>query len=210
MNAPADPAVPTRDRIRTAALELFGDRGYDGVSMAELAERVGVAKPSLYNYYASKEELLLDLVEEGIGQWAEFCMAPFERAASFERQLADHLRLVIDFARERPHVVAVFHHATTHVRGELAERVEAQVRATEERIRGRIHGRIEAALAAGELDAETAEDVHLFLGVFFHGLLFLQTDCPRQLPPTHARLEQLWRFLFRALSGRLPQESIRP
>lgn len=196
----------THERIRLAALELFGEKGYDGASMSELAERVGIAKPSLYNYYRSKEILLLDLVEHGMSLWTEACMAPFHGSDSFERQLADHLRLTVDFARVRPHVVALFHLATTHVQGDLSLRVEALVRAKETEIRNLIHERIEAALAAREISAESAAAVHVFLGIFFHGLLFLQTNCGHEVGPLNEHLNEVWRFLFRGLSGREPKE----
>lgn len=201
-------AASTRERVRGAALELFGEKGYDGASMNEIAERVGIAKPSLYNYYRSKEELLIDLVEQGMAMWTEACMAPFERPASFERQLADHLRLTVEFAREQPHVVAVFHLATTHVQGELATRIQAMVEEMESSIHGRFDQRIRRAIGDGELDVESAEDVHVFLGVFFHGVLFLQTNCPHQVGPMNERLEQVWRLLFRGISGREPKESL--
>jgi len=198
----------TRERIRETALQLFGEKGYDGVSMNELAERVGVAKPSLYNYYRSKEDLLIDLVELGMTEWSDFCMAPFDRERSFERTLADHLRLTMEFAVERPHVVAVFHLATTHVQGELAERVEAAIQSVESTIRARFFARVEQALADGEIDAASALDVQIFLGIFFHGLLFLQTNCQHEVGPTRDRLGEIWRLLFRALSGREPQETV--
>lgn len=197
----------TRERVREAALELFGEKGYDGASMNELAERVGIAKPSVYNYYRSKEELLLDLVEEGMRQWDEACMPPFEGDEPFERQLARHLALTVRFAVERPHVVALFQLATSHVQGELAIRVQELVSGIEGSIRERVHERISVAVANGELDAE-AEEVHVFLGIFFHGLLFLQTNCPHLVGPTNERLESVWRMLFRALSGREPSVEI--
>lgn len=196
----------TLDRLREAALELFGDRGYDGASMAELADRVGIAKPSIYNYFRSKEELLLELLEAGANEWADRCMEPFATPGSFERQLGEHLRHVIDFNRERPHVVAVFHMATHHVHGELGERVRAISDRIEEEISARAVGRIEEAIASGELDAADVEDVQIFLGIFFHGLMFQQTSCPGQaaLPPE--RFAAVWRSLYRAVSGRTPKE----
>ena len=203
-------AVTTRERIRAAAFDLFGEKGYDGASMSELAERVGLAKPSLYNYYHSKEELLLDLVEDSLRRWAEFCMAPLHREASFERQLADHFRLTVEFAERSPHTVAVFHLATSHVQGELAARVQRLVEETEASLQGVFAARIAAALAAGELAADSVEDVMVFLATFFHGVLFLQTSCPNQIGPLHERLEQVWRMLYRGIAGRLPQEALRP
>lgn len=205
--SPADPAS-TRERLRAAALELFGEKGYDGASMTALAERVGIAKPSLYNYYRSKDELLLDLVEEGMRQWTAACMPPFAEPWSFEKQLAQHLRLTVEFAQTRPHVVAVFQFATAHVQGDLAVRVQQRVEALEAAIRGDVDRSLRVAIARGELAAASPEDVHVFLGIFFHGLLFLQTSCPHLVGPTNSRLESVWRFLFRGISGRDPEETL--
>ncbi len=204
---PETETLSTRDRLRAAAYELFGERGYDGTSMADLAERVGIAKPSLYNYYRSKEELLLDLVEAAMGAWVDACMAPFDRPGTFELQLGQHLRRVVEFAREQPQVVAVFHMATSHVQGELAARVQALVDGIEEDLRGRIGRRIVEAIAAGELDARDPEDVHAFLAIFFHGILFLQTNCAPQAERANAHLPAIWTYLFRAIAGREPSES---
>ncbi|WP_245667373.1 TetR/AcrR family transcriptional regulator [Actinomadura macra] len=41
------------------AEEVFGDRGYQATSMDEIAERCGVSKPMLYEYFGSKDGLLL-------------------------------------------------------------------------------------------------------------------------------------------------------
>ncbi|MCM2269261.1 MAG: TetR/AcrR family transcriptional regulator [Thermoanaerobaculia bacterium] len=201
-------SVSTRARLREAAFALFAEKGYDGASMSQLAERVGLAKPSLYNYYRSKEELLLDLLEAGIRDWSADCMAPFARAGTFERQLADHLHRTVVFAREQPHLVAVFHLATLHVQGELALRVQEVVARSEAALRGQIRERLEQARAAGELDVESTDDAMAFLGVFFHGLLFLQANCHHDVGPIEERLDEIWRQLFRGLAGREPKERI--
>lgn len=48
----------TKDRIFEEAVEMFSSMGYNHCSMRALAERVGIRPSSLYNHYASKEELL--------------------------------------------------------------------------------------------------------------------------------------------------------
>lgn len=42
----------------TAAADLFRQRGYRAATLDEIAQRVGVSKPTLYGYFRSKEELL--------------------------------------------------------------------------------------------------------------------------------------------------------
>ncbi|MDN0077576.1 TetR/AcrR family transcriptional regulator [Crenobacter sp. SG2303] len=49
------------------ATEVFLERGYEATSMSEIATRVGGSKATLYNYFASKEELFL-VVMKG---WAQ-------------------------------------------------------------------------------------------------------------------------------------------
>lgn len=50
------------DAIVDAAAQLFLEVGYEGASMQELSKRIGGSKATLYNYFASKEELFVDVV----------------------------------------------------------------------------------------------------------------------------------------------------
>jgi len=54
--------------LRTAA-ELFGERGYDSVSLEDVAERLDVTKGSLYYYFSSKEELGTAAIETLGTEW---------------------------------------------------------------------------------------------------------------------------------------------
>jgi len=54
---------PTRERIRREAAALFGEKGFNGTSMAELAGEVGITKSSLYHHFASKQALLSEIIE---------------------------------------------------------------------------------------------------------------------------------------------------
>jgi len=47
--------------LRTALL-LFAERGYAGASLRELARRLDVAQPSLYHYFATKEQLVEQII----------------------------------------------------------------------------------------------------------------------------------------------------
>src|SRR5207249_10894508 len=52
-----------RDEILDEATRLFAERGYEGTSMADLAERVGLRKASLFHHFASKEQLRKAVLE---------------------------------------------------------------------------------------------------------------------------------------------------
>ena len=45
-------------RLRQAAMELFAERGYAVVTVAEIADRAGLTKRTFFNYFADKREIL--------------------------------------------------------------------------------------------------------------------------------------------------------
>lgn len=49
----------TRDRIAEAARTLFAGRGFDGVTVAEVAEAADVSEQTVYNHFPTKEDLVL-------------------------------------------------------------------------------------------------------------------------------------------------------
>ncbi|MFJ1569394.1 TetR/AcrR family transcriptional regulator [Streptomyces erythrochromogenes] len=50
----------TRRQLAATALELFLERGFDAVSVADVAAAAEVSKPTLFRYFPTKEDLLLD------------------------------------------------------------------------------------------------------------------------------------------------------
>lgn len=55
-----------RDRIVSEATRLFAQKGYGSTSVRELAEAVGVTKPTLYYHFGNKESLFLKVVHHHI------------------------------------------------------------------------------------------------------------------------------------------------
>ena len=73
-NAPK--GVIKRSMILRAASEVFGQKGYTGATMAEIAGKAGIAEATIYQYFKSKEQLLVSVP----GNWFD--------------ELADELSLV--------------------------------------------------------------------------------------------------------------------
>ncbi len=54
------------DGIRQAALELFAHKGYHSTSISNIAEAANISKGLMYNYFESKEALLISIIEEAV------------------------------------------------------------------------------------------------------------------------------------------------
>ncbi len=70
-----EPPSPRHLEVLRVALALISERGYGGASLRELARRVGVSQPSLYHYFASKEDLVDQIVSQ-LGQAMFHSLAP--------------------------------------------------------------------------------------------------------------------------------------
>ncbi|MDR0376065.1 MAG: TetR/AcrR family transcriptional regulator [Treponema sp.] len=77
----------TREVILITALELFSKQGFETVGVQEIADKAGLAKPSLYYYFKSKRGLLEAIVAE---RGAELCVV-VKRAAEYRRDLVMNL-----------------------------------------------------------------------------------------------------------------------
>ena len=64
-------AKDTKERILTAALEMFSQKGYEGTNIRELSASLGLVKSGIYKHYESKEEIWNALLDRMIAYYAE-------------------------------------------------------------------------------------------------------------------------------------------
>ncbi|MCR4618003.1 MAG: TetR/AcrR family transcriptional regulator [Lachnospiraceae bacterium] len=62
--------MSTKEKILDAALTLFSENGYDGTSVEQIANIVGIKAPSLYKHYKGKEDILNALIDSA-EEWYE-------------------------------------------------------------------------------------------------------------------------------------------
>ena len=64
--------MTTRDKILNETLTLFAENGYDGTSVEQIAENVGIKAPSLYNHFKGKEDILNALIDMAEARYEDF------------------------------------------------------------------------------------------------------------------------------------------
>ena len=87
----------TRARIVIAALALFGERGFDGASTRDIAERAGVNAPAIGYYFDNKEGVYLACVEHIVSRVWEQLAEPVEAAEAALASNADDTALIAAF-----------------------------------------------------------------------------------------------------------------
>jgi len=80
-----------RDEMLTAAAELFYEHGYAATSTADIAERMGIQRGSVYYYFETKEGLLLELIEDVY----RHALASLERVRASDADALGKLRALI-------------------------------------------------------------------------------------------------------------------
>ena len=125
----------TTDRagdIRDAAVRLFAQHGYEATSMRAIATEVGLLPGSLYAHITSKERLLLEIIEQGVDEFAAAAAAALEAPGSAPERLRRAVRAhmtVIGASRERTGIVF---HQWRALTGADRERVLAKRKAYEQ------------------------------------------------------------------------------
>jgi AcrR family transcriptional regulator len=190
-----------RSRILAAAQEVFAEQGFDAARMDDVARRARVSKGTLYNYFDSKEDLLIHAVIAAMEEWREritTAVNPSEEEPV--RTMEGVLRaLIVDAI---PGITSQSHSLRNQAWGVMARDPEARQRLFDanqafyrEREQEFVKA-VEAGARAGHFrsDLDPAE-VSLLLQAVFDGLLYRATFDRQRVDPSRsfAALLQLLR-----------------
>ncbi len=189
--------VKRRHIVDVAAL-LFDEKGYHQVSMEDVANATGLAKPSLYHYFRGKAQILFEIHREFILPLLE---RENERASLGLSATAELRAIVVDVLKlfgDKPGHMRVFFE---HLR-ELAPEDRAQALMHREEYRSRIEAAIARGVAAGEFSVEDPRIAALaFLGAVNWAYQWLHADAPLTVEDV---ADRLWGVLLWGFAPRDP------
>lgn len=197
----ASPELPTDERLRQVAMELFAARGFGGTSMADIARGVGVRKASLYNYYASKDDLLMDLLGRAIDTWTACSRPALEGSGSRQERLKAHLEAAVEFVARHPAEAGIVRLAATQIGGELGRRVQGFLAEQEQEHEAALERFLGRAMEEGEIPPGDPAELLVFWHAFVDGLLMNELLCPTGSDRYRGRLDGLWRRFWAGLTA---------
>jgi AcrR family transcriptional regulator len=101
----------TAERILDAAETLFAERGYAGTSLRDVAARVELRIPSLYNHFPSKDALYAAVLARGIGPVLAL-LGEFAAQPAASRDPAALFPRVMAVLQRHPHLPRLIQHET--------------------------------------------------------------------------------------------------
>jgi AcrR family transcriptional regulator len=131
-------AARTREEISRVAIGLFCERGFDAVTMTEIAEAAEVGRATLFAYFPTKEALVLDRVQDDdpcqvfSGRAAGVCLAGALRAhyrdlaAQFGPREIEGTKRIMELILSTPALTAGLYRMFDRQRDELAALLAAE------------------------------------------------------------------------------------
>ena len=158
------------DKALDLALQVFWRKGYEGASMADLTETMGITKPSLYSAFGNKEELFrkaLDRYVDGPGGYFQVALAKPTVRAVVEHLLYESADAVTD-PNHPPGCLAVQGALSC---GDAAESIKQELMSRRAKGEQDLRQRFERAIAEGDLpQGSDAADLAAYLSAILQGM----------------------------------------
>jgi AcrR family transcriptional regulator len=101
----ASDAPNTKEAILEVARRRFAEHGYAGTTLTEIAEAVGIRRPSLLHHFASKEALYQAVVLDSFRDWLDLVDAAIDEPLPGWPQVERVLRAAFEFFEEHAEFV---------------------------------------------------------------------------------------------------------
>jgi len=153
----------TAERILDVAEALFAEYGYEGTTLRDVALRVGIRIPSLYNHFASKDSLYAAVLERGLGPVLEV-LAEFVAERSGARDSGRVVERVVALLAQHPNLARLVQHETLSG----GQRLTPMLRSWIAPAFARAHEMVEATPGARRWEHD---DIPLLVLAIFHALV---------------------------------------
>ncbi len=136
---------------------LFADQGFARTDVAQIAQRAGVAKGSIYNYFESKEDLYLTVCRDGLERSRQAVYGDIRPGWDLYRQIDHIFRRGVDFVLARPEYARLYLNNAAAGMDRFADKLSLEVeKHTADHLKGIIEDGMRRGLVRKDVDVSLA------------------------------------------------------
>src|SRR5690606_17158408 len=187
----------TRQKLFAALSTLMTDRGFDAISLADIAAAAGVGRTAVYNHFPDKEALLLGFITHETEQY----VGTLERALEDVDDPVEQLRTYI---RQQAQLKRVFHLAPgPDLRTVLSRSTRQRLREHAELVEAILRGIVGSGIEAGEFPAQDIDTTVQLVNACLSGRLVPDDPAARE-----QAIEATEAFVLRAVGADVPSPAL--
>lgn len=157
-----------RDQVIAAARALFAEQGTLDVSMGDIAERAGVSRSTLYNHFATRDDVLSACLASGQVQLVEAVGDAIEAAGDPVSKLAALIEMCVDHVDHNPVFFRLM--AAREASEPSADAPAVELGLTSVAIGEAIRSIIDEGVASGDFEVD-ADEATWLVGIVIMGIL---------------------------------------
>jgi AcrR family transcriptional regulator len=179
--------------IKQAALYLFAYKGYAATSMQDIAEAVGIKKPSIYSHFKSKSEIFLLLLEDQARQFTNIVKSALEetKATEMKEILYQVFNANMQLYSDRRNLL-FFKQAVLLSTGIADEDIEGKLKEIMKGVNMFVMMNLQKTLSENGVSFKSFEKGMFLFMVFLQGYLDWMLLDTHQSIDTRAAWEQFW------------------
>ena len=114
-------------RVLESAKRAFARRGYAGTNVNDVARDAGISVGSLYQYFRTKEDIFLALIEHSHSLLASIIDDIFRRESTFLGRVQAILKVAVDSSLKDPELLNLYIACTTEELGPMAAKLSSRI-----------------------------------------------------------------------------------
>jgi AcrR family transcriptional regulator len=155
----------TQQKILNVSTEMFVERGYQSVSMREIAEACGLSKPGLYYYFTNKQDLFLEILDSQLEVLSQLIASIQAQTVTSRERIRIFIVSVLTESTHQSALIRLGTHEMSNledvIRNEFYQRYQ-------QKFLSPLAGLIQAGIDSGEIRSiEPDQGVWALLGLIF-------------------------------------------
>ncbi|MDH6374491.1 TetR family transcriptional regulator [Paenibacillus sp. VTT E-133280] len=116
----------TKNKLKEVAMRLFGEKGYEGTALSEIAKEVGVKTPAIYAFFENKEDLFMTVFREAMLSYNTYIqeLSEDQKVLSAKESLRGILSRQYQFYQQSPEASKIVLRYVVFPPGFLKETIE--------------------------------------------------------------------------------------